>query len=425
MGIQAWGATDVGRKRKHNEDSFLVDSELGLYIVADGMGGRAAGEVASRRCVDAVRAQIGEERELLTALETDPSPEAAEKVQGLVERAVQRACREIFALAEEHAERRGMGTTVVLLLACGRKGIIGHVGDSRAYVQRNERAHQLTEDHSLVEEQVKRGLMTRAQASKSDVRNVITRAVGVQTSVEVDTLVVDLLPGDVFVLCTDGLHGYLEPGELELIVRSELNDELAAHLIELANTRGGKDNVTALVVFVAQEEAPRETVSADQKVELLRRIPLFQYMTYKELLAILSIAQARHYEAGDAIVSAQEAGNEMFVIVHGQVDVRRGDVSFAQLRTGGHFGEMSLVDNAVRSASVSALEPTHVLALGRDALLKLMRKDSLMAVKLLWAFTLVLSERLRHSNETVVHLRDEVERLRIEVMPQAPFGDVK
>jgi serine/threonine protein phosphatase PrpC len=421
MAIQAWGATDVGRKRKHNEDAYLVDADLGLYLVADGMGGRAAGEIASQQCVEAIRAQISEERALLKELESDGSPESAEKVQALVERAVHRACREIFALAEEDAQRRGMGTTAVLLLACGRKGVIGHVGDSRAYVYRNGQAHQLTEDHSLVEEQIKR-LMTRAQATKSEVRNVITRAVGVQTSVEVDTLVVDLLPGDTFLLCSDGLHGYLEPGELDLIVRSEINDELALHLVELANARGGKDNITAIVVSVAPSADARETISADQKVEILRRIPLFQYMTYKELLAILSIAQARHYQPGELIVTEGDPGDHMFVITHGAVDVQRENVSFAHLQTGGHFGEMALVDNAPRSANVTAAESTSVVALGRDALLKLMRKDSLMAVKLLWAFTLVLSERLRSTNETVVHLRDEVERLRSAV-PAAPFGD--
>lgn len=432
MTVHSWAATDVGRKRKHNEDSFLVDPELGLYVVADGMGGHAAGEVASARCVEVVRDALVAQRKVLEAFATDPTHDGREDVQKLIARAIQRACKEIYQLAEKDPAKRGMGTTCVVLVVCGKKAIVAHVGDSRAYLLRTGRVHQLTEDHSLVEEHVKRGLMTREQAEKSDIRNVITRAVGIQPSVEVDTLLTDVTPGDMFLLCSDGLHGYLKDGELVSTFSQEPRSQLPKKLVDLANTRGGKDNVTALIISAGADEAGvDEGTDVDAKAEILRRIPLFQYMTYKELLAILAIAKGRTFQPGQTVVKEGEVGDEMFVVFRGKVEVQKGGAGIALLKAGGHFGEMGLIDQAPRSATVLALDPTSAVSLGRDALLKLMRKDSLLAVKLLWSFTQVLSERLRNTNEALSGLKDEVERLRgeseveFEVLPPPPppFGD--
>ncbi len=432
MTVHAWAATDVGRKRKHNEDSFLLDPELGLYLVADGMGGHAAGEVASARCVEIVREELVGQREALEAFAREPTHEAREEVQKLLARAIQRSCREIFQLAEREPQKRGMGTTCVALLVCGKKAIVAHVGDSRAYLLRAGRVHQLTEDHSLVEEHVKRGLMTREQAEKSDIRNVITRAVGIQRSVEVDTLLTDVAPGDMFLLCSDGLHGYLKDDELVGLFSEEPRAQLPQKLVELANGRGGKDNVTAIIVSAGADQAgAEESADIDAKAEILRRIPLFQYMTYKELLALLAIAKGRSFQPGQTVVKEGEAGEEMFVIFRGRVEVEKGGAVIATLRAGGHFGEMALVDQAPRSATVVAVEQASAVSLSREALLKLMRKDSLMAVKLLWSFTQVLSERLRNTNDALTGLKDEVDRLRGEnetdfdelPPPPPPFGD--
>jgi serine/threonine protein phosphatase PrpC len=437
MSVHAWAATDVGRKRKHNEDSFLVDPELGLYVVADGMGGHAAGEVASARCVEIVREHLLAHKATLDAFTADPGHDHREDVQKLLAKAIQKACKEIFQLAEKDDSKRGMGTTCVALVVCGKKAVVGHVGDSRAYLLRGGRAHQLTEDHSLVEEHVKRGLMTREQAEKSDIRNVITRAVGIQPSVEVDTLTTDLIPGDLLLLCSDGLHGYLEDAELPAVFGAEPRAQLPQKLVDLANARGGKDNVTALVVSAGTDDAgieASEATDVDAKAEILRRIPLFQYMNYKELIAILAIAKGKTFAPGQAVVTEGDVADELYVLFRGKVEVRKDGSTIATLKAGGHFGEMGLVDQAPRSASVVAVETTSTVSLGRDALLKLMRKDSLLAVKLLWSFVQVMSERLRNTNEALSGLKHEVERLRgedgndleIEELPKPPplpFGD--
>src|SRR5438477_7969890 len=177
------------------------------------MGGHAAGEVASAAALQALRDALAEDRSVLDGFAASPTVESREHAAQLVERAVQKACAEVYALSVADPTRRGMGTTLVALVACGRNAVLAHVGDSRVYLFRNDRAHQLTEDHSMVQEQLKRGLISKADAASAENRNVITRAIGVQRSVAVDTLVSELVPGDVYLVRTHGLHGYLADDE--------------------------------------------------------------------------------------------------------------------------------------------------------------------------------------------------------------------
>lgn len=421
--LRSSARTDVGRKRKHNEDAHHADDALGLYIVADGMGGHAAGEVASAMAVKSIREAIAEGRPLLDAFAQSPTAEAQEVVAQWMEKAILQACADIHALADSDASKRGMGTTVVALLVAGRKAVVGHVGDSRIYLHRKGRTHQLTEDHTLVQEQIKRGLVTREQAGSADHKNVITRAVGIQPEVAVDTLVTDVLPGDLFVLCTDGLHGHLEEGELPGLFAQD-DQLLADALVELALQRGGKDNVTVVCVAVGADDEQEQT-DVEAKTEILRRIPLFQHMTYKELLAILGIARGRQFATGETIIQEGEPGAELFVLFRGKVDVAKGGLRIAQLKEGGHFGEMGLVDQAPRSATVTAVEDTSGISIDRDSLLKLMRRDSLLALKLLWSFVQVLSERLRNTNDALAGVKHELDQARASDPPPArklPFG---
>jgi PPM family protein phosphatase len=418
--IRSWARTDVGKKRSHNEDAYLVDEALGLYAVADGMGGHAAGEVASTLAVKSLREALSAEKAVLDAFARTPSVEARESAAQAVERAVQKACADVYALSLGDPGKRGMGTTLVALLACGRNAVIAHVGDSRAYLFRKDRAHQLTEDHTMVQEQLKRGLISKADAVTAENRNVITRAVGIQRGVAVDTLVTDLLPGDVYVLCTDGLHGYLAEEELPSLFGQE-KQRLVDLLIDLALQRGGKDNVTAIALTV-DAGADEESADVEGRTEVLRRIPLFQHMTYKELLGILGIARGRQFQKGQAIIREGETGDELFVLFRGKVQVTKGEMAIATLKAGGHFGEMGLVDQAPRSATVTALEETSAVTIDRDSLLRLMRRDSLLAVKLLWSFVQVLSERLRTTNEALTGLKSELDRARTAADSQEGGG---
>jgi serine/threonine protein phosphatase PrpC len=407
--VRSSARTDVGRKRKHNQDAFLADDALGLYIVADGMGGHAAGEVASAQAIKSIREALLAAGPLLESFAGTPTLETRERVAELMESAVLKACADIHAIGGADPGKRGMGTTVVAMLVTGHSAVVGHVGDSRVYLFRAGRVHQLTEDHTLIQEQLKRGLISREQAGEADNRNVITRAVGVQREVAVDTLVTDVLPGDLFLLCSDGLHGYLSEEELPALLAQD-RPTLAGALVDLALERGGKDNVTVVCLSVEAGDG-REDTGVEGKTEILRRIPLFQHMTYKELLAILGVSRARQFERGQLIINEGEQGNEMFVLFRGTVDVLKSGHKIAQLKAGGHLGEMGLVDQAPRSATVIAAEETSAISIDRESLLKLMRRDSLLSVKLLWSFVQVLSGRLRATTEALTGVRVQLDQL--------------
>ncbi len=408
LNTEAFGLTDVGRKRQHNEDSMLVDSSLGLFIVADGMGGHAAGEVASNRATEVVRQHITANRHLLKDLSANPSQESRSAAQALMEVAIQRACSDIYRMAQTDTSKRGMGTTFVCLAVGGNKGVIGHVGDSRVYLVRHGQCHRLTEDHTLVAAQLKAGTITKEQAAASQYRNVITRAVGIQESVQVDTLIVDLVPGDMFILCSDGLHGYVEDEEMLPLVANVNAADLPKKLVDTANERGGKDNITAVVVKVAGDAVAEETSEAQSRMEALRKIPLFRHLTYKEQTAVLSVATTRTYPAGREIVVEGQPGEELYVVIRGRVIIEKSGVEIAELRAGGHFGEMGLIDNAPRSATVRATEPTRTMVIARSDLMNLMKRESILAVKLLWSFVQVLSDRLRVANSELSEVRQEL-----------------
>ncbi len=409
LSAEAYGLTDVGRKRQHNEDAYAVDSQLGLFVVADGMGGHASGEVASRRAVEVVQQQLSSGRSVLEDLAKTTTPEARAAKAALVETAIQRACAEVYRLGSSDPSKRGMGTTFVCLVLAGNKAIIGHVGDSRVYLLRGGQAHRLTEDHTLVAAQIKAGTLSREQAQASQFRNVITRAVGIQASVQVDTLMVDLLPEDRFLLCTDGLHGYLADEELPELMRGVGLGELPAKLVALANERGGRDNITVVVVGISDPEAaPEELAETTSRMEVLKSIPLFRHLTYKEQTALLSIASTRDFPAEAEIVTEGQPGHELYLLVKGRVRVEAGGVGIAELRTGGHFGEMGLVDHAPRSATVRAIEPTRAMVIARSELMQLMKREPIVAVKLLWSFVQVLSDRLRATNSELSEVRQEL-----------------
>jgi protein phosphatase len=246
--VTAHGATDVGLRREVNEDSFLMLPRNGIWIVADGMGGHAGGQVASALTVETVgRALL---RRLAEAEKTARRNGGRVNVPLLVDSAVREACNGVFDEAQRQPQLTGMGSTVTVMMVYGGLAYFGHVGDSRAYLIRNGEIHQLTEDHSLVQEQVAAGLITPEQARVSVMRNIITRSIGFEREVKVDTGAVPAMPGDVFVLCSDGLTGHVEDHEILEVVTQTDRRRAPRELIELANQRGGEDNSTVVVATV-------------------------------------------------------------------------------------------------------------------------------------------------------------------------------
>jgi len=236
-------------KREHNEDSFLVNEDLGLYVVCDGMGGHAGGETASRLAVQTV------EKELISArLRTDDpfaSDESFDKtpLAAALQEAIEGACSVVYRTSRSEPQLGGMGTTCIALLLHRDIAVVGHVGDSRAYLVRDGGILQLTEDHSLVNEQVRAGLLTSEEAKHSRLRNIITRSVGFEEDVLVDVSGFETRTGDRFLLCSDGLSNLVSMEEIRVTLASERDPaDVCKSLVGLANERGGDDNVTVVAV---------------------------------------------------------------------------------------------------------------------------------------------------------------------------------
>ena len=238
--------TDVGRGRPENEDSHLVDPEDGLYAVADGMGGHRAGEVASATAIDALKtAYLG---------------------GGRIDQAVGAANAAVFAKAAEDAELRGMGTTLTAIALHDSTAELGHVGDSRAYLMRDGAVTQVTEDHSLVEQLVREGRLTPEEAQTHPQRAIITRALGIDRDVAVDTYRIDLKPGDRLMICSDGLTNMLSDDTIAQTLRRHADPQQAADtLVDMANQAGGDDNITVILLDALSDGG--EAVAAEPQVE--------------------------------------------------------------------------------------------------------------------------------------------------------------
>jgi protein phosphatase len=247
------GRSDVGRVRDVNEDVFLVDDDLGLYVISDGMGGHAAGDVAAELAVTTMG----------TFLHDNPRPGAPSEVIEQMRDAVQAANRAVHARSQAELELRGMGCTLTGVLMADTFAAIAHVGDSRCYIWREGDVQQLTRDHTLVAELVERGLLTEQEARGGDLGHVLSRAVGVNPTVEVDAFGVELEVGDHLLVCSDGLSGHVDSIDwlARKLERDDL-DQVAQELIDFSNARGGQDNVTAVLISIRADGEPRISGSA-------------------------------------------------------------------------------------------------------------------------------------------------------------------
>jgi serine/threonine protein phosphatase PrpC len=409
MRVMAFGKSDVGKKRGHNEDYVLLAPELGLYMVCDGMGGHAAGEVASELAARTVKKYIEDKRAIIEAY--DESAPARDQILRLVEEAVQLASREVFALATSEQGKAGMGTTLTMMLCLETVGVMGHVGDTRLYMRRQGRLHQLSEDHTYVNEMVRRGMATVDELKKGPYANVITRAVGIQANVRVDTLLFDILAGDTFLLCSDGLSKHVEgPEELTRMLDNDHVESIPQQLVDIANARGGTDNVSAILLRMEGEAGDdvgdrNRTTEINLKLDTLKDIALFRHLDMGELCKVLNVVRAQQCEKGEVVLREGEPGDSLYAILEGKFVVTRGGQPITWLQAGTHFGEMALFNNRPRSATIEALERSRVLVMERARFNELVRKEPQLGVKLLWAFSQVLSLRL---DETSVALYGSV-----------------
>lgn len=269
MKIKSFGLSDVGKKREKNEDSFLISDELSLFVVADGMGGHLGGDIASRIAVNSIH-------ETLKELDIDPDMTADQAglplkpgdVQGYLRYAIKIASNRVFEKAVEDVSLRGMGTTTVCILFRNNKAYIANVGDSRAYRVRGGKIDQITKDHSLVGEQIRAGMLSEEDARVHKLKNIITKSVGFQEEVDADVDIRVVRAGDKFVLCTDGLSNMVKSEDIRDIVSINNSDAACKMLVDMANERGGDDNITVVIATVEGLD-PEPDLGDDSTIEVL------------------------------------------------------------------------------------------------------------------------------------------------------------
>jgi protein phosphatase len=235
------GKTDIGLRRSNNEDAFIISPELGFCLAADGMGGAAAGELASKIFADTV-----------LEIFADSTDQSEKEILYRVKKAFSFANEKILDHATQNPNHEGMGCTAELLAFCGDGFALGHVGDSRTYRFRNGQLRQLTQDHTLVQQQIEEGLISSENIRNHPLRNIILRALGQERELALDLLRGKILPGDLFLLCSDGLTDMVQDDQIQEILSSDIDiHRKADKLVESAKAAGGKDNITVVLVAIA------------------------------------------------------------------------------------------------------------------------------------------------------------------------------
>jgi serine/threonine protein phosphatase PrpC len=248
--LTARGKTDQGLVRANNEDNFLVDEKLGLLVVADGMGGHASGEMASQLAVTIIRDYFQGTRKPIGSADNTCSAES-----NMLRSAIVLANQAVYEAAQSSPQLKGMGTTIAAVVLTGHRASIAHIGDSRVYLVRGGAIEQLTDDHSIVNEQVRLELITREEATKSEMKNILTKALGIGPDMEPDLNEMTLFDGDILLLCSDGLHGMVSDDViLETVASADHPDAVCDYLIGKALENGGGDNVTVVAGYVKKKK---------------------------------------------------------------------------------------------------------------------------------------------------------------------------
>jgi serine/threonine protein phosphatase PrpC len=412
------GISDVGRERDLNEDSFYLDDERRLYIVSDGMGGHASGEVASALAIETVARCVGERHERLRVLAKGKMD--VEALASLAREVVEEAGRAVHSRASENPEHAGMGCTLTMLLFVAGKAVMAHVGDSRLYLCRDGRVNQISSDHTMANELAQAGLIERDEVSSHHYAHVLSRALGPRPNMRVDTLVMDVAPGDRFIICSDGLTEYVESESwlAAQLARQRDCQAAAEELVGFANAAGGLDNITVVVVEVRPDD-PEIEISDEMSVDLQHRFDtiagvfLFEGLSMALLARVLNCCELNEYKAGDVVVREGEPCAQLMVVVDGRFVVSRAGQLEGPLAVGDHACATTLLSPRRARATLHADGSGRLLVMKRDPFWRLVRQRPWLGVGLLERLGRRLSIDLDRSTER----HDEA---RISAIPPEP-----
>lgn len=387
MELSAYASTHVGQVRSQNEDAFLIDLDLGLFVVCDGVGGHAAGEVAAALTIEVVRHVIGENRSVLEAVRTGNA--AHRELVNSAEDAARAACKAVFDRATGDGACAGMGCTLTMLLVAGARAAMAHVGDSRLYLLRDGACEQLSTDHTMAHELFRQGTLTRAEASDSRYSRVITRCIGTQAMVQVETLALEVLPDDTFLLCSDGLSDQFEGlGEVCSRMADEQIEAIPDDLIRLANERGGPDNITALAVRALysdreQEEMHQLGQEVRGQLRALRSMELFSEVRFADLLRLRNLCQVIESAAGEVVLRAGDVSGRTHLVLSGRYHGQAACGDPQLLEAGACIGLTALLAPAPSAVTLTCQEAGRLLVLEGERFLALLSRRPWLGVDLL------------------------------------------
>lgn len=399
ISVQGLGQTHTGHVRRNNEDSFVVEPELGLYAVCDGMGGHLGGEVAAETATSTISRVVRDRKDVLNRVEHDPAH--AGDLVPVLQDALHEACRDIYNRSTGDDRLTGMGCTATAVVIAGSKAALAHVGDTRLYLIRDGEAHQLTSDHTMAADMVRQGALPPERLRGHPHSNILTRVLGPQAVVEVETLAFDVVPGDRLVLCSDGLTDYI-PTSAWLAERVDGTsiEELPDELIEYANASGGRDNTTVVAIGV-EGSAPTEELpvrSPHLALEVLGSSFLFSDLSLAQLSRVMDRCEARTYGSGAVIRNHGDVHDELLLIVSGTVRVTTPSGHSAVAGPGEHLGENLVLRPRPIRAKIIVEHQADILSLDRSSLLDLASRRPWLGVSLLSRLAERLSSDLDRLN---------------------------
>jgi serine/threonine protein phosphatase PrpC len=405
LSLKAWIKTDVGRVRKNNEDNSLADTINGFFVVCDGMGGHEHGEIASGIAVEALRNYMHNAMTGLKAFSIDPSKQRRQWVEQVIRGAVQAANAEVYRAAAQKGAQENMGTTLSMLLFLSpNTAIIGHVGDSRIYRIRNIEVQQVTNDQTLAQEQIRQGAIRPEDADKVPFGNTLLQAVGYQQDVNPDVVWIDVQPGDQFLLCSDGLSNYLIDDEIVTVFRKAHGDQIVPRLIDCANARGGRDNITAIVVEVEDSEDSLAATQLDLSSDILGRCPLFEGFEMAEIMRILPLGHLRVFITDETLQTEGQEGPGIFMVLSGRIGLYRKGTWLRTIGPGGHFGEIEFFDGRGAPSTARCEEEVRAILFPFDTLLNFAKEKPTLGNNLLLNIGKHHAQQLRNQQGRLVQL---------------------
>lgn len=388
MDVKAWARTDVGKVRDNNEDRFLCDQSRGIFAVADGIGGKPGGEVASQIIVDALGKRAEEIRRAIDARSKPFSESGRDEILDRLATALQEINQRVYQLRETERYPQGVGSTVDLVVLGGGGAFILHVGDSRVYLLRDDEVFRVTRDHTFSEKLREDTKLRRRYLNPERYAHILTRSIGGAPVVEIDRFFIGLRPGDRLVLCSDGVSNYLSGAEILEFSKVHDDEDLPLRLIACANERGGHDNATAVAVAIPlgedtgfyRADTRRDTV---RSVRILQSVDLFSELDFQELLTVLQHVDVEHRSAGELIIARGDAVDGLYVVMRGELKAQLEGVELSTIESGQHFGEFALFGEPLRSADVRCVEDCELLFLSGESLQEIVGADAALGNKLL------------------------------------------